>query len=231
MIFKEEYKKEMQKLSPSEEQCKRIRQGVMQKLSDNTPEPSGKKKPLYLKIAAISGTAVCAAAVMIVIFGGFRGFNLMEGKGNDLAVNSSKNDYQSWGAANEPSYNNTGAAGGAQAPTMDSSSDADAMYDPNNNTNNEPSAAPQHPNIGNMNEGSPGIPYLEFSEDKEVCEVTINDETVTYKRVDVSVGGAGRDKPLISVRSEPGTELFVYFDNDVMEIYTKDGAFFGAYIK
>ena len=74
MRFKDEFKEEMQKLSPTEEQQERIRNGVMKRLSeDSAPIPSKKKKPLYLKIAAISGTAVCAAAIAVFVIAGVRG--------------------------------------------------------------------------------------------------------------------------------------------------------------
>lgn len=74
MRFKDEFKEEMQKLSPTEEQRERIRNGVMKRISeDSAPIPSKKKKPLYLKIAAISGTAVCAAAIAVFAIAGVRG--------------------------------------------------------------------------------------------------------------------------------------------------------------
>lgn len=82
MNFKDEYKKEMQDISPTDEQTERIRNGVMKRLAQNSdipenaspaPQKGKKKKPLYLKIAAVSGTAVCAAAIAIFVIVGSRG--------------------------------------------------------------------------------------------------------------------------------------------------------------
>lgn len=94
MKFKDEYKKELQKISPTEEQCERIRSEVAKKLAESAPVK--KKKPLYLKIAAVSGASICAAAVLIVVAFGMRGgkhfINSTEGKNNAMAPSSSAGD-------------------------------------------------------------------------------------------------------------------------------------------
>lgn len=71
MKFKDEYKKELNKISPTEEQCERIRSGVAKKIAESAPVK--KKKPLYLRIAAVSGASICAAAVLIVVIFGMNG--------------------------------------------------------------------------------------------------------------------------------------------------------------
>ncbi len=71
MKFKDEYKKELNKISPTEEQCERIRSGVAKKIAESAPVK--KKKPIYLRIAAVSGASICAAAVLIVVIFGMGG--------------------------------------------------------------------------------------------------------------------------------------------------------------
>ncbi len=88
MKFKDEYKKELNNISPTEEQCERIRSGVAKKIAETAHVK--RKKPLYLRIAAVSGASICAAAVLIVvIFGTGGGKRIATGfltnKGNDTA--------------------------------------------------------------------------------------------------------------------------------------------------
>lgn len=99
MNFKDEFKKEMQSISPTDKQIERIGKGVMKRLaesSDNTSPVPQKKKPFYLKIAAVSGTAVCAAAIVIFAFMGIR--NNVIKNGNMSMETNNGNIYGSSGA-------------------------------------------------------------------------------------------------------------------------------------
>ncbi len=58
MNFKDEFKQEMSKISPTEEQAARIRDGVYKKLSEQPLQPKKRKTPLFF------GVAVPAAALL-----------------------------------------------------------------------------------------------------------------------------------------------------------------------
>lgn len=116
MNFKDEFKKEMQTISPTDKQVERIGKGVMKRLaesSDNTSPVPHRKKPLYLRIAAVSGTAVCAAAIMIFAFMGIRN-------------NAIKNGDMSPDAGNANLYSSSVADGSDGRPDHDYCSGSNA---------------------------------------------------------------------------------------------------------
>ena len=258
MDLKEEFKKEMQALAPSEEQAERIRAGVMKKLAESNldaPDISAKKKkPLYLKIAAVSGTAVCAA-VLIVVFTGLRHGIFLESAdhagGNFI---SNQHSFGNANAPNAPNYDDSLAGGAGEYPDigMEGASTADGnMSDNIQSPSMESPGAAQStggpgfsnfPSISGTPSGSDGnggqntgtsqsAPYLKFSEDSSVCDVTRYGETVTYRRYEGYVGGENTAEPLQPAYSDIDTELFVQFDNDIMVVFYSDGTVFRAYIK
>lgn len=111
MKFEDEFKKELNKISPTEEQCERIRSGVAKKLAESAPVK--KKKPLYLRIAAVSGASICAAAVLIVVIFGTRGGvnSINNIAGNDAVAPSANKGSSTAG------INTEGSSGDQGSPT------------------------------------------------------------------------------------------------------------------
>lgn len=250
MNFREEYKTEAQALTPSAEQCERIRAGVMKKLAENAsevPRAAKKKKPLFVKIAAVSGTVVCAAAVMIVVFAGLRHGIFPESADNAAGGNFASHE-QYFGNANEPNapdYNddrigNTSESLNGGTPGVTQSPSAAGSYDTpgaaGSGFGNLPSlsqdpASPSDTGTGKPSDEPPSSePHLWFSEDKSVCEFTVNGKTTVYRMYEGYTIGEMTYEP-VSAESNLGKELFVHFDNDIMVIFYNDGTVFGTYIK
>lgn len=238
----------MQNFSPTEEQCERIRLGVMQKLSENPDKPdtySKKKKPLYLKIAAISGTAVCAAALLIVVFTGLRGSRFLESANNAAGGHFAQEDHNG-GAANAPGFDyednggNLGVIGSmtnsrepSSLPGIAASGEGAYPSDhaaPGYTSSPSGGRDPQLPDDPETSESSSDIPYLLFSEDNEICEVTMHGEIIPYKSSDIYISNEDSGE-LISAGSNLGSDFFVRFDDNVMVVFGSDGTVFGVYIR
>lgn len=92
MNFKDEYKKEINELSPDEAAAERIREGVMKRLQSADIKP--KKTPLLLgKIAAISAAACLVIVVTAVItVNGFKLIGNTNFSGNAMAPGNAAPD-------------------------------------------------------------------------------------------------------------------------------------------
>lgn len=226
MEFKTEYQNELNKLSPTEEQCERIRSGVMKKLAEN--KPVKRKKPLYLRIAAVSGAAVCAAAVAIVIFAGNN--NRVNMSGNALAP--SANDTM---GGTMDAVNNAPANGGKDCEFGSNYSEgtkgdgsyigqaSETMPSQGDTTNNGSVG-------GTPSTAHPAAPkYLEFSENKDYCEVTANNDMIYKYRTAENDGGAFSEENAALAGSNLDTGLFVQFDENIMTVFFADGTLLGVY--
>lgn len=238
MDFKDEYKNEMQNISPTEEQCERIRSGVMRKLSENATIK--RKKPLYLRVAAISGAAVCAAAVAIVIFAGTHSAFYISGSNNMVASPTAPGDGLAGGAMAEGSISNGAHSSVPGAAPEMSISDTDSTK--NDNAYHEGSTYESLPSQGYAPDNSDSIdkpltgsgaanPYLTFSGNKGSCVVTIDGATHTYYISDDHIAGFYSEEKVVAADSDLDTELFVQFDENIMTVFLKDGSVFGVYIK
>ncbi len=231
MDFKDEYKNEMQNISPTEEQCERIRSGVMRRLEEKTPVK--RKKPLYLRIAAISGTAVCAAAVAIVIFAGTHSAFHFSGSNNMVASPAAPGNGMTGGATNEGSAS-ISSIGGANSSINDcapNSAKNDSSHSTQTPSNEYSQDSGDHGNETPPTGGVSSNPYLTFSEDKGSCVVTIDGATHTYYISDDHIGGLFSEYKAVVADSNLDTVLFVQFDENIMTVYLNDGNLFGVYIK
>lgn len=248
MDFKDEYKNEMQNISPTEEQCERIRSEVMRKLQEKTPVK--RKKPLYLRIAAVSGAAVCAAAVAIVIYAGTHSAFHFSGSNNMLA--SPAADGATGGAMNE-GHSSDFSISDANSFTIDcapnsTKNDSSHYTLPSHDYSQDSSAPgnetpptggiPVNPSTGGDTGNEPppmgGVsvnPYLTFSEDKGSCVVTIDGATHTYYISDDHIDGLSSEYKAVVADSNLDTVLFVQFDENIMTVHFNDGNLFGVYIK
>lgn len=227
MDFKTEYQNELNKLSPTEEQCERIRSGVMQKLSEDMPVK--RKKPLYLKIAAVSGAAVCAAAVAIVIFAGIK--PKVNWSGNSV-ISPSANGTMGNTAKGEDT-NNAPANNGTDSDTISGFDGTKSNGSDQGGTSAEQSAAQNaSPNSGVSTPGGTApSPYLTFPEDKSTCEAVLNGEIYEYRKADGISGEAFSKDKAAAAGSNLDTELFVQFDENIMTVFFADGTLFGVYEK
>lgn len=260
MKFDKEYKNEMDLLSPSEEQLDRIKKGVYERIerenaeAANAPKLNKKpKKPLGIKIAAISGTA-CAAALMTAVIGIRWHFNNPSLSNNaDNFINTSVK------------YDTNGFSGTDRIPTAEGNGQfiepADAAgitggspgYD---SLTNETEISGESVYIGvqsqppeqdylqptqadTLQNAAPGSSsqslYLSFSEDKESCTVTLNGKAAAYKKADFYGGFdenniSGVDSGgFRSAENDLGENLFVRFAENDLYVFYESGEFFGYY--
>lgn len=208
MRFEEQYKKEINEISPSEEQLERIRAGVMRKLQK-------KKKPLYLRIAAISGAS--AAALVIVaaaVFALPRGKNDM----SNLLGNSPNNAEMNGNAAADFEPNGGAASEGNNIFDYDH-----GMFDSfsHNSTDKSGSGAESdNPGIGNSASQTADSPFLEWSSDGKQCTLTTASERRSY-----ALAGAAPlpENAKLVKASTPDGDVRVHFDDRELWVIFPDG--------
>ena len=208
MSFEEQYKKEINEISPSEEQLERIRAGVMRKLQK-------KKKPLYLRVAAISGAS--AAALVIVaaaVFALPRGKNDM----SNLLGNSPNNAEMNGNAAADFEPNGGAASEGNNIFDYDH-----GMFDIISNNSTDKSgggAEPDNPGIGNSASQTADPPFLEWSSDGRECVLKTDSELRFYALA--SAAPLPENARLVKA-STPDGDVRVHFDDRDLWIVFPDG--------
>lgn len=209
MSFEEQYKKEINEISPSEEQLERIRAGVMQKLQK-------KKKPLYLRVAAISGAS--AAALVIVaaaIFALPRAKNDM----GHLLGNSPNNAETNGDAAADYEPNGGAASEGNNIFDFDFGNIGDSISH-NSTDKNGGAYEPDNPGIGSSASQTADPPFLEWSSDGKQCTLTTASERRSY----APAGAAPLPENARLVKaSTPDGDVRVHFDDRDLWIVFPDG--------
>lgn len=241
MDFKEEYKKETQNISPTDEQCERIRNGVMKRLSESTENsaPAKKKKPLYLKIAAVSGTAVCAAAIAIFAIAGIQksfiksnDMNCTEGSTNNAGGNfNAESVYGSSAMSDKQLDHNHSNAASNNAPGSKSETMSNPSYEDADSgdfgTDTKSETPGDTDGITNSDPTANAAPVLKFSEDKSTCTLTISGDTRTYRITDEV--GEFSENYAVKAQSDLEDEFFVQFDENRMTVFFKDRTLLGVY--
>lgn len=250
--FDKKFKNEMDLLSPSEEQIERITKAVYERIEREKLESASAakrsvkpKKPLRIKIAAISGT-VCAAALVIAVIGIRKNFDIPLLSGGSSGFNTAVKGEGSFGYDMSPN-----AGGTDYIPPEDNggNSVADAAANVNNadGITGKPSNFdgfddPGYTSVHPTTVGVPGMTqttgasssntlYLSFSEDKKSCKFTENGKTTDYERSDVTAGieaGIGSDE-LCFAENDLGEKLFVHFDGNDLYVFYGSGELFGHY--
>lgn len=259
MKFDQEYKNEMDLLSPSEEQTERIKKGVYERLKRedsyplNAPKPH--RKPLKIKIAAISAT-VCAAALVIVVIGSRGRFDIPL----NMTPNFTNNSIKAEGNINYTTdtapgitagdsiiyystsfFSGSGTAVDTELNGTDSLTDnmtGEAAIGTNASDGSVMPGSASMPPTQNTNPSSTlGIsdrPYLSFSHDKKSCIVTLNGKNLTYKKSEMIASGEfdHTDLDLGSFRSADSDleeMLLVQFDENELFVIYESGEPFGYY--
>lgn len=257
MTFKDEFKKEMRKVSPTEEQRERIRSGVMKRISDNSePVPKNKKKPLYLKIAAVSGSAVCAAAIAIFAIAGVHNYKITNGVNSGMSANNAGGQAntsfssQAETMTSQPLFDNAGCVTKDPEPNGADASNAPAesLYDSTDTKNSitgtddlptnsskpytadsngeAPGEAPESGDNPISNMGGSGV-YLDFSDDRSDFSTVINGETHYYEITNRIV----EFSPTLADKalSNYGETLFIQSEGDLIALFKEDKSFVGVY--
>lgn len=232
MDFKQQYQTEMQHISPSEEQCERIRAKVYEEIQkpQNVQMPQmvqKHKKPLSLKAIAITGAS--AACLVLVTTFALR-----------FAILSKE------------SVNTAGGAAPAEMYQESETARANDMYDiANYGTISSNVAIVTHDTATSESKSTllPGatenkssehigadtvqvVLKIVFSEDMAMCEIYKGDE---YKKYALSNNAPLKTKneslleEIPAIYSSLNKTLFIYFKDNVMWVYNENKEFIGAF--
>ncbi len=235
MKFKDEYKKELNKISPTEEQCERIRSGVAKKIAESAPVK--KKKPLYLRIAAVSGASICAAAVLIVVIFGMGGgkriaTGLLTNEGNNAAgsnINAGGTDDNLPPKSEDNMQHSFSSASMSTASVQSDPSSAGTSQDISSSLG-ETSSDPSEPHDNDTGGGEPITGGESEPPHGEPAPTGGGDEPGIGGGGEdrPGIGGGGEDRPGIGDGGEEIPEGFVYLafskDNSVCEVTVNNAA-------
>lgn len=227
MDFKQQYQTEMQHISPSEEQCEKIRARVYEEIQkpQSVQMAQKHKKPLPLKTIAITGAS--AACLVLVTTFALR-FTL-------------------------PSKESINTAGGAAPAEMhQESARANDMYDiANYGTISSNVAIVTHDTAtseskntllpeATENKSSESIGgdtvqvvlKIVFSEDMAMCEIYKGDEYKKYalsNNAPLKTENESLLEEIPAIYSSLNKTLFIYFKDNVMWVYNENKEFIGAF--
>ncbi len=249
MDFKQQYKTEMQNISPTEEQCERIRAKVYEKIKD-PQEAKKRKKPLPLKAIAITGaSAACLVLVSalalqllpskVKLSGGAydaapNGMYAMEANRIDTAdaVNEGLGD-----AAETETY-----ASASPDPTADGSAKSDPreFLSPQSIPDaGKSGAAGNSGAAGQSGATEPSAPgsldvKMVFSEDMSECEVYKGKISQKYELSNEAPLTADNEDLLEELPADSRNiekPLFIYQSGDKMWVYNENKQFIGCFIQ
>lgn len=243
MKFDKEFKDEMDLLSPSEEQIERIKKGVYERIEREKAEPVNipkpRKKPVWIKIAAISGTA-CAAALVIVVLGSRPGLMI---PGMSDSANFTNNSIKSevtlnYGTDMAPTAASDYLSGGFDINAEVCNSKEGQTGDTAVGGNIKDEVTMQGDSGSHITQStSPSssyTPHLSFSEDKESCTVTLGEKTLTYKKANIYGSALNSYSDLESgilqaANNDHEKKLLVHFDENELYVFYESGELFGYY--
>ncbi len=243
MDFKQQYKTEMQNISPTEEQCERIRAKVYEEIKD-PQEAKKRKKPLPLKAIAITGaSAACLVLVSALALQLLPGKVKLSGGAYDAAPNGmyamEANRIDTADAVNE------GLGDAAETETYDSASldptaDGSAKSDSRSSSaaqtipdNEKSGAAGQSGATEPLAPGSPVVKMV-FSEDMSEFEVYKGKISQKYELSNEAPLTADNEDLLEefpAVNSNIEKPLFIYQSGDKMWVYNENKQFIGCFIQ
>lgn len=211
MNFKDEYKKEINELSPDEAAAERIREGVMKRLAEQSADIKPKKNPLPLgKIAAISAAACLVIGVTTVItVNGFKLIGNTNFAGNtmapgnaapDTAGNDLNGTIMSIGTAGEGAMNDAQPAPGCAAPIIIAFNDSDCTV------------------------------FFNGTEKKYTVPKSIEDITGSENTAKPSDAVSGTDY-FTAQSKEDGRSFYIAFDGDKLTVYDMEYNLVETYVR
>lgn len=242
MDFKQQYKTEMQDISPTEEQCERIRAKVYAEIQNpqSVQKTPKRRKPLPLKAIAITGaSAACLVLVSALALQILPKKMNLSGGTCDVAPNGicamEANRINTADALNEGS--------GIAAETYDSAS-LDPTADGNTGADSKGAFEDLDPSFSEKSgEGEYSVPSslvvkpvvkIVFSEDMSECEVFEGSESQKYAISNEAPLTADKEDLLEefpAIRSNIEEKLFIYASGDKMWVYNENKQFIGCFVQ
>lgn len=227
MDFKQQYQTEMQHISPSEEQCEKIRARVYEEIQkpQSVQMAQKHKKPLPLKAIAITGAS--AACLVLVATFALR-----------FAIPSKESIYASGGAAPTEMYQESARANDmydiANYGTI-SSNVAIAKQDTATSESKNTLLPEATENKSSESIGGDTVQVvlkIVFSEDITKCEIYKGDEYKKYalsNNAPLKTENESLLEEIPAINSSLNKTLFIYFKDNVMWVYNENKEFIGAF--
>ncbi len=238
MDFKQQYKTEMQNISPTEEQCERIRAKVYEAIQDPRSERNKprRKKPLPLKAIAITGaSAACLVLVSALALQILPSKVKLSGGTCDAAPNGmyamEANRINTADAVNEGSGDAAEPYGSA---SLDPTADGSAQSDPNVSLSSQVLPGAEKSGASESLASDPLVVKMLFSEDMSECEVYRGSEFKKYalsNEAPLTADNEGLLEELPAVNSNIENPLFIYTSGDKMWVYDENKQFIGCFIQ
>lgn len=211
MDLKQQYRTEAQQLTPTEEQCERIRARVYEQIRQ-PDEPLKRRKPLPLKAVAIAGaSAACLALVATVVVRSLPSKDLNNATGNAgfQVAESDKTE----GMGFDTALTGTAACDDSAA---------------NEDLRSTVTGSPSFMGVPNQ------AVTIEFSEDMSECVVRLGDSSKEYALCDEDMTDCHVEeaKTLIDLsedRNNLGSRLYFCVENVRLEVYDQDKKLLGVY--
>ena len=210
MSFEEQYKKEINEISPSEEQLERIRAGVMQKLQK-------KKKPLYLRVAAISGAS---AAALVIVAAAVFALPRVKNDMNNFVGNSPNNAETNGNGTADFEPNGGTMTEGNHSFGIDFGNLGESLYGDSYDKSGGAAYEPDAPGNGNSAPQTADSPFLEWSSDGKQCTLTTASERRSYALTDAAL--LPENAKLVKA-STPDGDVRVHYDDRDLWIVFPDG--------
>ncbi len=218
MDFKQQYKTEMQNISPTEEQSERIRARVYEEIQ-KPQEAKKRKKPLPLKAIAITGaSAACLVLAATFAFRFTHNGIMLENAKAGSRIDANVNDIAA--PAAEPAAEcNEGNVGG-------DGMDATAEY--------IASAPGKSLQADVFSYGNAAALRIELNEDFSKCTLYSGDEVKTYALSNEAKPTDNDEKLLTEIpkdRNNLGKKLFVCIEDSKIRLYDQNKKFLGAFVE
>lgn len=236
--FADEFKKEMNSIAPTPEQCERIRSGVYKKMA----RPSARR----VLIPATAFTGACAAVFCGVIFiSGLFGATSSSPKNNMAAQPQTSSDYASPAVNNADGLSHESAAAGADIKNTAPDNDAPAMpEDVTGGTTVDATEDKAYDDFAGeaVYDGADENTYIEDNADNGGDEGFLTSETLCFSNDGNNLEYNGKsyiitDKAapntdtgnLDEVYDDSGNKFLILIDGGELTIYDADGIFMAVY--
>lgn len=252
MKFQEQYKKEINSISPTEEQCQRIYAGVYEKIKSSetstdfkqsdhqnntnsvTIAAKSRKTPLKLKTIAISGaSAACVVIIAGVVF-------ITHFRNND---NSFWDSPQTGNGTNSSVTENISYSSGLSDDILYSSADKAWTAEESTDGITSESVSSEIDDISDLKDnaqfGDTDYPRIEFYNDCNECVLYINNSSQRFISTNPPTGGSDENSSDASnviqhyefyeSQNNLGVKLSVKIKADIISVYDENGSLIGFF--
>lgn len=223
MNFKQQYQTEMQHISPSEEQCERIRAKVYEEIQKPHSAQPARKRKIPLKAIAITGASAACLVLAATFALRFTLPSMMDGS---TAVNGSPKELYQEPARNNESSEEEANGASAYSPTtaQDCAAAESKSYSKPSDEGNKVAEF--------VADSMETALKIVFSEDMTKCEIYKGGEYREYALLSDAPLIAENKLQLEEIQAVGGSldeTLFIYSEDNMIWVYDEDKEFIGTF--